>query len=185
MYSLTFRVHVTTPSQYGRNGMAHAAGASILSQAEGVFAGMHSAWHCVGVWWAWRMTAGLCHAFPYCCHSNATRATIANPPNSAQLGGIPYHSAKLHPGPCNSVGMQPRTDRHTDTQTDTQMRVTTIHFSWSTSQQVQSKERAGSIQPEAFEFPIFFTMPSCTGDTIEHNEQLVVLFAQQLHLSVC
>jgi len=36
-------------------------------------------------------------------HSNATRALIANPPNSAQLGGISYHSAKLHPGPCNSV----------------------------------------------------------------------------------
>ena len=27
-----------------------------------------------------------------CCHSNATHAPIANPPNSAQLGGIPYHS---------------------------------------------------------------------------------------------
>jgi len=47
-------------------------------------------------------------------HSNATHASIANPPNSAQLGGIPYHSAKLHPGPCNSVGMRPRTDRHMD-----------------------------------------------------------------------
>ena len=47
-----------------------------------------------------------------CCHSNATRAPIENPPNSAQLGGIPYHS-KLHPGPCNSVGMRPRTDRQT------------------------------------------------------------------------
>ena len=34
-------------------------------------------------------------------------------PNSAQLGGIPYHSPKLYPGPCNSVGMRPRTDRHT------------------------------------------------------------------------
>jgi len=43
-----------------------------------------------------------------------------NPPNSAQLGGIPYHSSKLHPGPGNSVGMRPRTD--------TQTRVTTIHF---------------------------------------------------------
>jgi len=27
MYSLTFRVRVTTPTQYGRNGTAHAAGA--------------------------------------------------------------------------------------------------------------------------------------------------------------
>ena len=41
-YSLTFRVRVTTPSQYGRNGTAHAAGASILSPARGVFAGMRS-----------------------------------------------------------------------------------------------------------------------------------------------
>ena len=41
-------------------------------------------------------------------------APIANPPNSAQLGGIPYHYLKLHPGTCNSGGMRPRTDRHTD-----------------------------------------------------------------------
>jgi len=41
-------------------------------------------------------------------------APIANPPNSAQLGGIPYHSLKLHPGPCSSVGMWPRTGRHID-----------------------------------------------------------------------
>jgi len=27
-----------------------------------------------------------------CCHSNATRAPIANPPNSAQLGGSLYHA---------------------------------------------------------------------------------------------
>ena len=27
-----------------------------------------------------------------CCHSNATRAPIANPSNSAQLGGAPYDS---------------------------------------------------------------------------------------------
>jgi len=45
--------------------------------------------------WAWRIAAGLCHAFPWCCHSNATSAPIANPPNSAQLGGIPYQSPKL------------------------------------------------------------------------------------------
>ena len=36
MYSLTFRVPVTTPPQYGRNGTAHVAGASILSPARGV-----------------------------------------------------------------------------------------------------------------------------------------------------
>ena len=41
-----------------------------------------------------------------CCHSNETRAPIANPPNNAQLEGTPYHSPKLHPGPCSSVRMR-------------------------------------------------------------------------------
>jgi len=53
-----------------------------------------------------------------CCHSNVTHAPIANLPNSAQLEGTPYHSPKLHPGLCSSVGMRQRTDRHTDRQTD-------------------------------------------------------------------
>jgi len=48
-----------------------------------------------------------------CCHGNKTHAPIANPPNSAQLQGTPYHSPKLHLGPCSSVGMQPGTDRET------------------------------------------------------------------------
>jgi len=48
-----------------------------------------------------------------CCHSNETRASIANPLNTAQLEGTP----KLHPGSCNGVGMQRGTDRHTDTHT--------------------------------------------------------------------
>jgi len=42
MYLLTFRVRVTTPLQYGRNGMAHAAGMSLLSSTRGVFVGMRS-----------------------------------------------------------------------------------------------------------------------------------------------
>ena len=117
MYSLTFRARVTTPPQYGQNGTAHAAGASMLSPVRGVFAGMRSV----------RAACGgpgglpLGSAFPLCCHSNATRAPITNPPNSAQLGGSPYHSPKLHPGPCNSVGMRPRTlrtDRQTHRHTD-------------------------------------------------------------------
>jgi len=43
---------------------------------------------------------------------------IANPPNSAQLGGYPLPLPQLHPGPCNEVGMRPRTDRRTARQTD-------------------------------------------------------------------
>ena len=49
-----------------------------------------------------------------CCHSNKARAPIANLPYIAQLDVTPYHSAKLHLGPCSSVGMQRGTDRHTD-----------------------------------------------------------------------
>jgi len=123
MYSLTFRLRVATPAQYGRNGMASLhitlhtpnlhvyliAGACVLSACAGP---------------GWLLLDSATH-FHKCCHSNASRAPIANPPNSAQLGGIPYHSPKLPPGPCNSAGMRPRTD--------TQMRVTTIDFSWSST----------------------------------------------------
>jgi len=44
----------------------------------------------------------------------ARKPVLANPPNSAHLGGTPYHSPKLHPGPCSSVGMWRDTDRQTD-----------------------------------------------------------------------
>jgi len=61
--------------------------------------------------------AGARSATHYACRRWLS-LPIANPPNSAQLGGIPYHSAKLHPGPCNSVGMWTRTDiQSTDRQT--------------------------------------------------------------------
>jgi len=126
MYSLTFRVRVTTPPQCGRNGTSHATGSSILSPVRGVFAGMHSA---CGVRWAWRITVGSATHFHSVAIATQPVHRLQIRPNSAQLAGIPYHSAKLHPGPCSSVGMRPRTDRQTDTQT----RVITIHFSWSTT----------------------------------------------------
>ena len=44
------------------------------------------------------------------------------------LQGTPYHSPKLCPGPCNSVGMRQGTDRQTHTETDTQMTMANIHF---------------------------------------------------------
>ena len=49
-----------------------------------------------------------------CCHSNETRAPIANTPNNAQLEGTPYHFPKLHPSPRSGVGTRPGADRHTD-----------------------------------------------------------------------
>ena len=69
-------------------------------------------------------------AFGLCCHCNETRTPIANPPNSAKLGGTTLTFPKLHVGPWSSVGVR----RGTNTQTtDTQTCVTTIHFASSTS----------------------------------------------------
>jgi len=87
-----------------------------------------------------------------CCHSNATRAPIANPHNSAKLGGSLYHAAKLHPGPCDNVGMGPRTGRHTHRhrQTHTQTRVTTIHFASSTTHAKCNKWRLNLMEFELY-----------------------------------
>ena len=52
-----------------------------------------------------------------CCHSNETRAPIANPQKNSTTRGYPKHSANLHPGPCNS-GMWRRTDTQTHRHTD-------------------------------------------------------------------
>jgi len=84
--------------------------------------------------------------FALCCHSNATRAPIANPPNSAQLGVTPTIPPKLHPGPCSSVGMQPPTG----TQTDKQTRVTTIHFASCTP---HAKCSESIRQPDFYHMP--------------------------------
>jgi len=65
-------------------------------------------------------------AFGLCCYITETRAPIANLSNSAQLGVTLYHSLKLNPVPCCSVGMRRGTDRHTDRHTQT--RLTNIHF---------------------------------------------------------
>jgi len=64
MYSLTFRVGVATPAQYGPNGMASLQITSPTPNLHVDFiagACVHSA---CGMRWAWRITAGLYHAFP-------------------------------------------------------------------------------------------------------------------------
>ena len=49
---------------------------------------------------------------PLCCHNNEIREPIANPPNSAQLGGT-RSFLKLHLGPCSSAEMRRVRDRQT------------------------------------------------------------------------
>jgi len=120
MYSLTFRVRVTTSPQYGRNRTTRAAGVSILSQARGVFAGMRSV-RCGGPGGLPLGSATHFHSAAIATqpvHRLQIRPTVHN-------WGHPLPFPKLHPGPCNSVGIRPRTDRQRDRQT----RVITIHFS--------------------------------------------------------
>jgi len=123
MYSLTFCVRFLLPERHQRKPAVQAAAVilrtppSPASQRPGARAdpaqpAVRTMSSCRG------MDASLSLAFAVCCHSNATRAPIANPPNSAQLGGILYHAAKLHPGPCSSMGVRPRTDRQTHRHTD-------------------------------------------------------------------
>ena len=71
MYWLTFRVRITTALQYGRNGTAHAAGASIFSERE------------------------LTFTFAICCRSSVCRLSVclsvignARAPYSAIFGNI-------------------------------------------------------------------------------------------------
>jgi len=62
--------------------------------------------------------------------NNETRTPIANPPTSAQLEGTPYHSPSYI-----QVGavVWECGEAQTDTQTDTQTRVTNTHLASSTT----------------------------------------------------
>jgi len=55
-----------------------------------------------------------------CCHSNETRALIANRPNSAQLKGTRYHFTSY-------IRVRAVVRECGEGQTDTQMPVTNIH----------------------------------------------------------
>jgi len=68
-----------------------------------------------------------------CCHSNETRAPIANPPNSAQLEGTPtilpsYFRVRAVVWECS----EGQTGRHTDTQ----MAVTNIHLGYASREMI-------------------------------------------------
>ena len=82
----------------------------------------------------WILASSLSfHIWRLCCHSNETRALIANPPNGEQLGRTPCYCPKLHLGQC-SVGMRwwtAHTDcRRTHTQSDIHRRGRPIYISF-------------------------------------------------------
>jgi len=61
---------------------------------------------------------------PLCCNNNETRAPIASPLNSAQLGGTPYHS----PNSSSYIQVRAAVRECGEGQTDIQTAVTTIRF---------------------------------------------------------
>jgi len=70
------------------------------------------------------------------CHSNETRALIANPSNSAQLEGIPYHS----PSYIRAVVWE-CCNGQTNRQTHRQTAMANIHFALATPQAKCNYER--------------------------------------------
>ena len=106
MYSLTFCVRVMLPERHHWKPAVQAAAVMLRMPPSPLVTDQQ------------RVRTPRKLGFALCCHSNATGAPIANPPNSAQLGGSLYHAPKLHPGLCSSVRVRPRTDRQTDRHTD-------------------------------------------------------------------
>ena len=71
-----------------------------------------------------RASADISHS-ALCCHSNETRASVANSPNSAQLEGTPYHCPSY-------IRLRTVVWEFGEGQTDTQTSVTNIHFASAT-----------------------------------------------------
>jgi len=96
MYSLTFCVRVTLPERHRWKPAVQAAAVmlgtppSTASHRPAARAHPAERSHYVVISRVGRKLVTI--GFALCCHSNATRARIANPPNSAQLGGNLYHA---------------------------------------------------------------------------------------------
>jgi len=120
MYSLTFCVRVMLPECQQRQPTVQAA--AVMFRTPPVIRQSPGSSACTPFPQAFALRRHIAGWTQACnqgsryigCHSNATRAPIANPPNSAQLGCSLYHASKLHLGPCSSVGVWPWTDRYTD-----------------------------------------------------------------------
>jgi len=92
-----------------------------------------------------------------CCHSNETRASIANLPNSAQLGGTPYH-------PTIYIRVHAVVWECSNGQRDRQTHVTNIHFASSTTNTKCNK----------FKLKITNAETNCSFSDAELSQQYVV-----------
>ena len=136
MYSLTFRVRVATPAQYGRNGTASLQITSHTQQARRFYHWCVLACVCAcvrsacGVRWACGLPLGSATHFhnvaiaTHSVHRLQIRPIVHNldsspttPPSYIRVRAIVWACGR----------------GQTDRQTKTKTRVTTIHFSWSTT----------------------------------------------------
>ena len=131
MYSLTFRVRVTTPPQYGQNGTAHAAGASMLSLARGVFANIRSVWHCV------RRAVGLHADYRWALPRISSVAIATQPVHRLQIRPVVHNQGASPTTPPSYIRVRVIVQAcgrgQTYRQTNTETRVSTIHFASSTT----------------------------------------------------
>jgi len=116
-------------------------------------------------------STGWYFAFALYCHSNEPTAPIGNPPDSAQLVGTPYHSPRLHPGPCSSVGMWRGTDRQTC--------VTNIYFAPSTTHQKCNQVHVTQSTAQSYNTPSLL----CKSTETEVSWSLTSLFSTNMAIS--
>jgi len=100
-------------------------------------------------------------AFTLCCHSNETRSSIANPPNSAQLGAPPTI-------PPSYIRVRAVVWACGDGQTHKQTRMTNIHFASSTTH--AKCNRTYLLLNSVVVFMMFlwryFLWPPCVADAV-------------------
>ena len=108
------------------------------------------------------MDASLLLGFALCCHSNATRAPIANPPNSTQVGSSLYHAPSyIWVRAVVWAYGRGQTDRHTDRQT----RMTTIHFASSTTHAECNYCDVSGVEEDIGTVAVHWSPEACIADT--------------------
>ena len=120
--------------------------------------------------------------------SNETHAPIANPPNSAQLGA----ASTTPPSNIRVRGVVSMCGRgQTYTQTDTQTRVTTIHFASSTTHAKCSNKHLSQLAPHYGVKQLEYTL--CLNKNVQHlvcynfdtRERILIFFGRNVTDKVC
>jgi len=115
-------------------------------------------------------------AFALCCHSNETRAPISNPPNSVQLGGTPTTLPSYIPVRAVVWAFGRGQNHMTDRQTDTQKRVTNIHFASSTTHAKCTNSRSGYMSQHSWSRLLRLSIHRLTVTKFLHTISMPAVF---------